>query len=78
MFFILIGLFGACSEENSNNSLIAGFSFGFSLMISIASLGQIRSEMKIDDFSITFIDVSVVDISILLLHLAYSLQEVLK
>jgi aquaporin Z len=42
MLFILIGLLGACNDESKNNSLIVGFSFGFSLMIFLASLGQIR------------------------------------
>ncbi|CAF2540014.1 unnamed protein product [Rotaria sp. Silwood2] len=42
IFFILIGLLGSCSNENNNNSsLIAGLSFGFSLIIFVASLGHI-------------------------------------
>ncbi|CAF4103391.1 unnamed protein product [Rotaria magnacalcarata] len=41
IFFILIGLLGACSDDSKNNSLIAGLSFGFSLIIFVASLGHI-------------------------------------
>ncbi|CAF3566949.1 unnamed protein product [Rotaria sp. Silwood1] len=41
IFFILIGLLGSCSDENKNNSLITGLSFGLSLIIFVASLGHI-------------------------------------
>ncbi|CAF1179437.1 unnamed protein product [Rotaria sordida] len=41
IFFIWIGLLGACNDESKNNSLIAGLSFGLSLIIFVASLGHI-------------------------------------
>ncbi|CAF0949311.1 unnamed protein product [Adineta ricciae] len=40
-FFILIGLLGACNDDNKYHSLTTAFSFGFSLIIFIASLGHI-------------------------------------
>ena len=40
--FILIGLFGACSDQANGGAFNAAFSFGLSLMIFVASLSHIR------------------------------------